>query len=222
MLRERPRGAGRRRCAAAGLAAVLALGAAGLASAQAEPVVSTTQSMRIAGRGLTYTAEVGRIAIRDAETGEPRGFMGYIAYRVAAKGPPRPLTFVWNGGPGADSSTLHFEVVGPKRGEGGALVDNAETWLVDTDLVFVDPIGTGFSRPAKAEYAKAFYGTVGDVASVAEFVRRWRRLHGAENAPTFLAGESWGAGRAGSVGYALLKRGVPVKGLVLILSLIHI
>jgi carboxypeptidase C (cathepsin A) len=135
---------------------------------------------------------------------------------VPTTGAPRPVTFVWNGGPGANSATLHFEMVGPKRGEGMGLVDNQETWLADTDLVFVDPIGTGFSRPAKAEYRKEFYGTVGDVASVTEFVRAWRLLEGAEAAPVYLAGESWGAGRAGSVGYALIKRGIPVKGLVLI------
>ncbi|TAJ71987.1 MAG: peptidase S10 [Phenylobacterium sp.] len=209
-----------RRRGAASAAAVLvvslaASSPAGAATAPEAPVL-TQQTVRVGDRTLAYAAEVGRIPIRDVETGEPHGFMGYIAYRVRTKGPPRPLTFVWNGGPGADSSTLHFEVVGPKRGEGAGLVDNAETWLADTDLVFVDPIGTGFSRPARAEYAQEFYSTVGDVASVAEFVRSWRLLHGAEDAPIFLAGESWGAGRAGSVGYALLKRGVPVKGLVLI------
>lgn len=189
------------------------------ASAQGDDAVVTQQSVLLnGGRRLAYAAEVGRVPIRDVETGEAHGYMGYIAYRVAqpSGAPPRALTFVWNGGPGSNSSTLHFEAVGPKRGQGAGLIDNAETWLADTDLVFVDPIGTGFSRPAKAEYAKEFYGTVGDVASVTEFVRAWRLIHGAEDAPIFLAGESWGAGRAGSVGYALLKRGVPVKGLVLI------
>jgi len=200
----------------AGIAAAALLAGLAPPSSAAQAPVLTEHTMWIGGKTLAYAAEVGHIPIRDAETGEPHGFMGYIAYRVAAKGPPRPLTFVWNGGPGADSSTLHFEVVGPKRGEGATLVDNAETWLADTDLVFVDPIGTGFSRLAKPEYAGEFYGTVGDVASVAEFVRAWRLLHGAEDAPTFLAGESWGAGRAGSVGHALLKRGVPIAGLILI------
>jgi carboxypeptidase C (cathepsin A) len=178
--------------------------------------VTTQHSARVGGKALAYEAEVGRVPIRDAETGEVHGYMGFIAYRVPTKGPPRPVTFVWNGGPGANSATLHFELVGPKRGEGSSLTDNQETWLADTDLVFVDPIGTGFSRPLKAEYRKEFYGTVGDVASVTEFVRAWRLLDGAEAAPVYLAGESWGAGRAGSVGYALIKRGVPVKGLVLI------
>jgi carboxypeptidase C (cathepsin A) len=176
----------------------------------------THHAMRIGGKTLAYDAEVGRVPIRDAETGEIHGQMGFIAYRVPTTGAPRPVTFVWNGGPGANSATLHFEMVGPKRGEGSKLVDNQETWLADTDLVFVDPIGTGFSRTTKAEYRKEFYGTVGDVASVTEFVRAWRLLEGRETAPIYLAGESWGAGRAGSVGYSLIKRGVLVKGLVLI------
>ena len=196
--------------------AALALLAGGAARAD-EPVAVTQQQMRAGGTALTYAAEVGRIPIADVATGEPHGFMGYIAYRIPPKGgAPRPLTFVWNGGPGSNSTTLHFEVAGPYRGEGTALVANAETWLSFTDLVFVDPIGTGFSRPAKAEYAEEFYGTVGDVASVTEFVRAWRIAHKAEAAPTYLAGESWGAGRAASVGHNLLKLGVPVEGLILI------
>jgi carboxypeptidase C (cathepsin A) len=202
----------------AALFAALALMAATPAAAlpAAETPVVTRHEIRIDGRPLRYEAETGRIAIRDAETGEVRGRMFYIAYRVPQAGKPRPLAFVWNGGPGANSATLHFEVAGPKRGESGALVDNAETWLTHADLVFVDPIGTGFSRPAKAEYAKDFYGTLGDVASVTEFVRAWRIQHGAEAQPLFLIGESWGAGRAANVGHALMSRGVPVAGLGLI------
>ncbi|MGB8010064.1 MAG: hypothetical protein WCF68_00505 [Terriglobales bacterium] len=180
-----------------------------------EPVV-TRQQAHIAGQLLHYTAEAGRIAIRDVETGEPHGYMFYIAYRMPSLSAPRPITFVWNGGPGADSSCLHFSVVGPKLAEGARLVDNPDSWLPATDLVLVDPIGTGFSRPAKAEYGSDFYGTVGDVDSVTEFIRAWRLLHGAEGAPIFLAGESWGAGRAAHVGYALEKRGIAVSGLVLI------
>jgi carboxypeptidase C (cathepsin A) len=199
------------------LAAGLTLAAASpaLALPKAEMPVTTQHRMTVNGKALAYTAEVGRIAIRDAETGEPRGWMGYIAYRVASS-KPRPVAFVWNGGPGANSATLHFEVAGPKRGEAGKLVNNDETWLTDADLVFVDPIGTGFSRPTKAEYGEQFYGTLGDVASVTEFVRAWRLQHGTEANPIYLIGESWGAGRAANVGYALLKRGVKVDGLGLV------
>ena len=204
------------RCAAECAGTAAASSRSELHPVPARPVLSE-HSIRLGDDALRYTAEIGRVAIRDAATGEARGYMGYIAYTIPAEGKAvRPLTFVWNGGPGANSSLLHFEVAGPKRGEGERLVDNAETWLAFTDLVFVDPIGTGFSRPAKAEYAQEFYGTVGDVASVTEFVRAWRLLHGSLEAPIFLAGESWGAGRAASVGYALLEQDIPVRGLVLI------
>lgn len=180
------------------------------------PVV-TAHRMDIDGGVLEYAAETGRIAIRDVETGEPHGFVFYIAYRVApAPGETRPLTFVWNGGPGANSAILHFQVAGPKRAEGGRLADNAGTWLAFTDLVFVDPVGTGFSRPARPEYAAEFYGTLGDTASITEFIRSWRLLHEADEAPLYLVGESWGAPRAATVGYALLNRGIRVDGLVLI------
>ena len=180
--------------------------------------VETAHRMVLNGHPVRYTAEAGQVAIRDVATGEAHGYIFYVDYRLPAKtgGPPRPVTFVWNGGPGADSATLDFHVAGPKRAVDGRLVDNPKSWLAGTDLVFVDPVGTGFSRPTKAEYESEFYGTIGDVASVTEFVRSWRILHGAEDAPLYLIGESWGAGRAGSVGYALQKRGVPVTGLMLI------
>ncbi len=181
-----------------------------------EPPVVTQQQAQIGGKLLKYTSEVGRIAICDVETGEPHGYMFYTAYRMSSSTGHRPVTFVWNGGPGADSALLHFHIAGPKLAQDGKLVDNPDSWLPATDLVLVDPIGTGFSRPAKAEYGAEFYGTVGDVASVTEFVRAWRLLHDADDAPVFLAGESWGAGRAASVGYALEKRGINVNGLVLI------
>jgi len=195
------------------------LAAAGASSVQAsEAPVASRQHARIAGATLTYTAEIGRLPIRDVETGEPRGYMGYVSYRVPVKRgrTPRPVTFVWNGGPGANSSLLHFFTAGPRRVEGAQLVDNEDSWLSATDLVMVDPIGTGFSRPAKPEYAAEFYSTRGDVASITEFVRSWLLLNEADNAPLFLAGESWGAGRAAQVAHALLSRGRRVDGIVLI------
>ncbi|MFZ3263909.1 MAG: hypothetical protein WA172_07905 [Terriglobales bacterium] len=197
-------------------AAILVLSSLPVAARDDNEPVLTQHEAQIAGKLLKYTAEAGRIAIRDVETAEPHGYMFYTAYRVPPSGAPRPVTFVWNGGPGADSSLLHFSVAGPKLAEGSRLADNPDSWLPATDLVLVDPIGTGFSRPAKAEYGAEFYSTVGDVDSVTEFIRAWRLLHGAEDAPIFLAGESWGAGRAAHVGFGLEKRGITVRGLVLI------
>jgi carboxypeptidase C (cathepsin A) len=198
------------------LACVCLAGASPVASlAQEEPVV-TKHEIEVNGRGLNYIAEAGRVAIRDVETAEPHGFIFYVAYRVPSPGRTRPVAFVWNGGPGANSALLHFRIAGAKRAEQDHLVDNPETWLAFTDLIFVDPVGTGFSRPAKPEYASEFYGTLGDTASITEFVRCWRLLHAAEDAPMYLIGESWGAPRAATVAYALEKRGIPVDGLVLI------
>jgi hypothetical protein len=143
-------------------------------------------------------------------------YTAYRAVRQQAGQAKRPVMFVWDGGPGAPSAWLHFDIAGPKLLQGTQLVDNSDTWLAATDLVLVDPIGTGFSRPTRAAYEPEFYGTVGDVASVTEFIRCWLILHDAVGAPVFLAGESWGAGRAASVAYALEKRGINVNGLILI------
>ncbi len=200
--------------------ALLGLAPAMLAANPADdaPIVTQHEAL-VDGRELAYTAEAGRIAIRDVETGEPHGYMFYTAYRAARQQDSqarRPVMFVWDGGPGAPSAWLHFDVAGPKVLRGRQLVDNSDSWLAATDLVLVDPIGTGFSRPTGAAYEQEFYGTVGDVASVTEFVRCWLILHDAVGAPVFLAGESWGAGRAASVAYALERRGIDVNGLIMI------
>src|SRR4026207_188998 len=155
------------------------------------PPVVTNHQILINGRQLAYTAEVGRIAIRDVETGEPHAYMFYTAYRVASPGKQRPVTFIWNGGPGWPALPLHFEVAGPKRGEGDRLVDNADTWLTESDLVMVDPVGTGWSRATKPEYVKEFAIIVGDVMAEAEFIRSWLLLHDAEGAPGFGGGGVW-------------------------------
>jgi carboxypeptidase C (cathepsin A) len=185
-------------------------------TAQAELLVTTNQSIVVNGTPLRYTAQIGRIPIKDAESGEPHGYMGFIAYRVPTRGAARPVTLLWNGGPGANSTLLHFEAVGPRRIESGRLVDNQETVLASTDLVFVDPIGTGFSRPTKPEYGGEFYQTNGDVRSVTEFVRAWRLLFDATDAPLFVGGESWGSGRAAAVALGLERMGVRVRGTILI------
>ena len=96
------------------------------------------------------------------------------------------------------------------------LEDNQTTWLDQTDLVFVDPIGTGFSRPTKREYAAEFYNTLGDIASVAEFVRVYLTRFDAWDAPLLIAGESYGVWRAAGVAEALVKSGRKVAGVILI------
>ncbi|HEY6517228.1 MAG TPA: hypothetical protein VIY50_13890 [Steroidobacteraceae bacterium] len=217
------RGAWRRRPLWRSAAALALLGLAPVRAPANPPddvPIITRQEARVGGRELAYSAEVGRIAIRDIETGESHGYMFYTAYRADAGQQSgiakRPVMFIWDGGPGAPSAWLHFGIAGPKLLQGTQLVDNSDSWLAASDLVLVDPIGTGFSRPTSTAYEHEFYGTVGDVASITEFVRCWLILHDAVGAPVFLAGESWGAGRAASVAYALEKRGVNVNGLILI------
>jgi carboxypeptidase C (cathepsin A) len=205
----------------AGLFALLAVSASVSAidlRAQSEPErapVITRHSIAVNGRALPYTAEVGRVAIRDVETGEPHAHMFYTAYRAPSlPGKQRPITFIWNGGPGWPALPLHFEVAGPLRGEGEKLVPNADTWLTESDLVFVDPVGTGFSRATKPEYVKEFASIVGDVMAETEFIRSWLLLHEAEAAPVLIAGESYGSSRASRVGYAVLKRGFNVAAIL--------
>jgi carboxypeptidase C (cathepsin A) len=218
------------------LARVLSLTlAAGLTgrplSAQAgdEPIVTTRHVVTIDGRTLAYTARAGRIPIRDNEAGDVHGQMFFVSYTVERKPgvPPRPLTFVWNGGPGSNAALVHLIGFGPKHitpaagstpgdGRRWVIAPNPGTWLDETDLVFVDPIGTGYSRPTRAEYASEFYQTRGDAESVAELIRVYRTRYDAFDAPLFLAGESYGVTRAAGVAEALESRGTEVRGVILL------
>ena len=143
--------------------------------------------------------------------------------------PQRPVVFVWNGGPGANSTTVHFVGFGPRRLRSSddpahppatpvpvELYDNEATWLDFADLVFVDPVGTGFARPTKPEYAAEFLNTLGDLASTAEFIRLYLTRFDLLNTPVFLAGESYGTWRASGAAEALEKKGIRVAGVILI------
>lgn len=193
------------------------------------PIVSTPQVIRLHGRELHYLSHAGFLPIRDAATGHVHGCIFFVAYIVAAgsRAPGRPITFLWNGGPGANSAPLHFEAFGPMQipmspsptqvnPSPRRLVDNSATLLDQSDLVFVDPVGTGFSRPSKPSYGTEFYGVSGDIRSIAEFIRVYRIRFNAWDAPIFLAGESYGVWRAAGVADNLLQKGFPVKGLILL------
>jgi carboxypeptidase C (cathepsin A) len=199
------------------------------ADAANEGIVSTRHQIKLGQRTLTYTARAGMLPIRENETGEIHGrifFVAYVLDRSPAE-PVRPLTFLWNGGPGANATLVHLSGFGPKRiiesaVQGGSadvnckLEDNQTTWLDQTDLVFVDPVGTGFSRPTKREYAAEFYNTLGDIASIAEFVRVYLARFEAWDAPLIIAGESYGVWRAAGVAESLIKNGRGVAGVILI------
>ena len=202
-------------------------------AAAADGAPATTQhSITINGRRLRYTATAGLLPIRVNDTGEPHGQVFFVAYTAAApQGTRRPLTFLWNGGPGSNATLLHLVGFGPKRlaDSRGAVAcveceieDNDATWLEQSDLVFVDPVGTGFSRPTRAEYGAEFYNTLGDIASIAEFVRVYLTRFDAWDAPLFIAGESYGAWRASGVAETLEQRGMRVAGVMVISGGIHV
>ncbi|MBN1224066.1 MAG: hypothetical protein JXB23_12535, partial [Candidatus Aminicenantes bacterium] len=129
----------------------------------------------------------------------------------------RPLTFLWNGGPGSSSSLVHLLGFGPRLVRPGAPpVDNQGTWLEFTDLVFIDPVGTGYSRPTKVEYGPEFYQTQGDAESVGEFIRVYRNRFETWDAPLFVGGESFGVRRAAGVAEVLQRRNIDVAGVILI------
>ena len=206
------------------------LAAFALAAFAAEPqLVTTHHQIHAKGQVLSYTAWAGLIPIRNNEAGDIHAHIFFVAYTLDRPPgqPPRPVTFLWNGGPGSNSVLVHMVGFGPRRIRSSddaahptdvqpAMEDNDATWLDVTDLVFVDPVGTGFSRPTKAEYAPEFYSTLGDIASVAEFIRVYRTRFDLFDAPIFLAGESYGTWRASGVAEALEKKGSHVAGAMLI------
>lgn len=184
-----------------------------LASSDGEPSVTREHRIEVGGHTLLYTSQAGRIPIRIAGTDEPRAHMFYVAYRVApTPGEMRPLTVIWNGGPGGSMLSILLGGQGPKRIVAGAVVDNPDTLLDRTDLLYLDAVGSGFSRLATPADAPAFYQTKGDNDAFVECVLAWRRIFGAEDQPVFLAGVSWGAYRVAAVAHALASRGVTVGG----------
>jgi len=180
------------------------------------PHTTTGQVVLSSGKRLSYRVEMGRIPIRDGGSDEIRANMFFVAYRVTSE-LPRPVVFIWNGGPGSSSSLLHLQSIGPRLiNTSGAVTENPDTVLGSADVVFVDAVGTGFSRLSKPNFANQFYQMRGDVASFTEFVRVWRLLYGADQSPIYVAGESWGAFRADSVALGLERRGMKVDGIVAI------
>lgn len=161
------------------------------------------------GVSMRYTVTAGETYLRD-EKGLPKASIFTFAYTRDDAGGPRPVTFIWNGGPGSASLWLHMGTFGPKRvvvpsdGEhAGAppytVATAAETILDVSDLVFVDPVGTGFSRALGKHEGKEFWGLTEDAQSMAEFIRTWVTDNGRWNSPRFLLGESFGTTRAAAV-----------------------
>jgi carboxypeptidase C (cathepsin A) len=193
----------------------------------------TRHRVTVNGRPLAYTATTGYMVMRDEE-GKHRANVFFVAYTKDGVADPgkRPITFAFNGGPGSSSVWLHMGALGPKRvlmtEKGEALpppyrmVDNEYTWLDQTDLVFIDPVTTGFSRPAPGQDPKQFHGYQEDLESVGAFIRLYTTRYGRWSSPKFLAGESYGTTRsAGLAGHLQDRYGLYLNGVVLISSILN-
>jgi carboxypeptidase C (cathepsin A) len=181
-----------------------------------EPIVVTHHTIQTPEGPLEYEARAGRLPIRVDETGEVHARIFFVAYVATNRGADRPLTIAWNGGPTIPSIYLHIECLGPRRITATGFVDNPLTLLKTSDLVFYDPVETGFSRVEKPEFAPEFFNMKGDVAAAAEFVRAYRARFDVQDHPLFLLGESYGVWRAAAVGEFLATRGVRIAGLALV------
>ena len=192
--------------------------------------VTTEHVLTVGGRSLRFKATAGAVRLSDGRSGEPLVEVGYVAYQLAdADARTRPVAIAVNGGPGASSAWLDLGALGPWRlplaaslspSGSTALVDNADTWLDFTDMVFIDPPGTGYSRAlgkAGEEAEKHFYSVNGDIEALATVARKWLFANDRLGSPKYIVGESYGGFRAPKLARRLeTAEGVGVNGLVMI------
>jgi len=222
-----------------------------------EPKLSVTEhTIVIGGKTVKYKATVGYLLLKqeaadqhpakgddadkkpagDAQKDDlkPWAKVFFVAYtREGMDAATRPVTFAFNGGPGAASVWLHLGALGPRRvkltetGDGPpappfALADNESSWLDDTDLVFIDPVSTGYSRPVPGQSAQAFHDYQADIKSVAEFVRLYITRNKEWLAPKFIIGESYGGARAaGLSAYLQDHLNIYVNGVIIVSGLLN-
>jgi carboxypeptidase C (cathepsin A) len=197
------------------------------------PIISVTRHTgQFGGASVAYTATARETYLK-GEDGTPRASIYSTAYLKDGADPNRPITFLFNGGPGSASLWLHMGAFGPKRvvipsdaRDDGAppypIVDNPESLLDVTDIVFIDPVGTGFSRALGKTEAKEFWGVTKDAKSIAQFIRGWLSDNGRWNAPKFLGGESYGTTRSAAVAKELegSYNDVALNGIILISAIL--
>ncbi len=206
-----------------------------------DQLCTTQHSIRIGDKELPYRVTCGTIVLREeaekdgtAEGHRPRATLFFVAYTKEGVDDlsQRPITFSFNGGPGSSSVWLHLGLLGPKRvamGDAGALtpppyrlVDNPHTLLEDSDLVFIDPVGTGYSRMLEGEKVREYHGFKRDLESVGEFIRLYTSRYGRWLSPKYLIGESYGTTRAaGLSGYLQERHGLYLNGLMLVSSILE-
>ena len=184
----------------------------------------TQHSIATPSGKLDYMVRAGTFSLFD-QSGERSAAVFYTAYVVDAASANRPVTFVFNGGPGAASAFLNLGLVGPRIaefGQGGRdgssvrLVDNPDTWLAFTDLVLIDPVGTGWSRAAKRDGAEAFWGVDADAETMAKVIALYVAKGSRVSSPKFILGESYGGFRAAKVARALQReQGISINGILM-------
>jgi carboxypeptidase C (cathepsin A) len=207
--------------------------AASQAPAPVETKSATKHEITVNGKKIPYTATAGTLVLKQ-DNGKPWASMFYVAYTRddALDAATRPITFSFNGGPGSSSVWLHLGALGPLRvvmGPNGEppkppfqLVENQDTALEFTDLVFIDPVSTGYSREAPGVQASEFHGFQGDLKSVAEFIRLFLTRSNRWGSPKFLAGESYGTTRAAALSQYLIENGgIYLNGITLISSVLN-
>jgi carboxypeptidase C (cathepsin A) len=202
-----------------------------------DDLVVTRHEITVDGRPLRYTVTAGRIVLRKEQSGAEEEFdhkataeVFTVAYTADDADPGRrPVTFAFNGGPGSASVWLHLGLLGPRRvlmGDAGdlrpppyGLGDNEQTLLRDSDLVFIDPVSTGYSRAVQGGKAGPFHGFTGDIESVGEVIRLWATRQDRWMSPKYLCGESYGTTRAAALAHHLqLRYGMYLNGVILISS----
>ncbi len=190
------------------------------------PDAVSERSIEIAGSRLTYTATAGTLPLFD-QSGERIALVFYTAYVLkTADGASRPVSFVFNGGPGAASAYLHLGALGPRIAQFGAdgrdpsavrMQDNPDTWLPFTDLVMIDPVGTGWSRAVRTDNENSFYGVRRDAEAIAKVIALYLSRNGRAFSPKYLVGESYGGFRAAKVAQVLRRdQGIAVNGIVMV------
>ncbi len=209
--------------------------AAGEANKTTSPPIeqysATRHTLALNGETIRYTATAGNLLIRDAET-KPNGSMFYVAYTEDdAAATSRPVTFLYNGGPGSSTLWLHMGSFGPMRVQTASpeatppapyqLVANQYSLLDKTDLVFIDAMGTGYSKPIGKGELKDFLGVDQDVHAFNLFITRYLTVNHRWNSPKFLIGESYGTTRSAALAYSLQQSGISLNGVVLISSILN-
>ena len=196
---------------------------------------ASSRSLRVSGETIRYSAVAGETFLRNEQTDLAEASVFSIAYIKEGVSDPttRPVTFIFNGGPGSASLWLHMGAWGPRRvatpgnaedvgGPPYPIVDNAHSLLDVTDMVFIDPIGTGYSRTLGETDAGDYYGLHEDAESIAEFVRIWLTENGRWNSPKYVAGESYGTTRAAALTEKLQGgwNGVALNGVILVSAIL--